>query len=116
MKNLLETLSEEFEYILFDSPPVGTVTDAQILATIVDGVVLVVSAGAVSTQSLKRSKELLENVNANTLGVIMNKINMNNEGYYYYYYYYFNNAYYAPEGEARDHIERKKPLLVRKKQ
>jgi capsular exopolysaccharide synthesis family protein len=107
MKSLHAELIEQFDYVLFDSPPVGTVTDAQILSTIVDGVVLVVAVGTVSQQSFKRANELLRNVNANTLGVIMNKIDTNNDGYYYYYYY-LNSSYYAPEGEVRGQADKKK--------
>ena len=81
----------------FDSPPVIAVTDALVLATQVDGVVLVLDFGEVTRDAAKQTKELLEKVKANILGVVLNKIDMEKEAQYYPYYYY----YYGDEKKKR---------------
>lgn len=88
MKNLMAKLREEFDIILLDAPPVGVVTDAAVLSTIVDGTILVVSSGQVEIEAVQRAKELLAKVNANVLGVTLNKIAKSGNNNYYYDYYY----------------------------
>jgi len=89
MKAFVERLREDFDIILLDSPPVGVVTDAAILSTIVDGTILVVSSGQVEIEAAQRAKELLQKVNANILGVVLNKIAKNSKDTYYFNYYYY---------------------------
>lgn len=105
MARFLETVRPEFDHILFDTPPVTIVTDAAVLATQVDGVVLVVRSGAVDRRLLKRGRELLEQVKANILGVVVNGINRVNEAYYYQYYYY--NYYGSAAAPTRRRRARK---------
>jgi len=104
MKSLIEQLRDKYDIILIDSPPVGTVTDAAILSTIVDGTILVAASGVVEIEGLKRSKELLDNVNANIIGVVLNKLDKTAKGNYYYYYYY----YYGEDNKTRTKKRRKK--------
>lgn len=87
MKHFIKQVSEDYDIILIDTPPIGTVTDAALLSTITDGTVLIASSGAVEIDAITRAKELLEQVNANIIGVVMNKIDKSNAGKYYYYYY-----------------------------
>jgi capsular exopolysaccharide synthesis family protein len=98
MKELLTELQEQADFIIFDSPPVIAVTDALVLATQVDGVVLVLDFGEVTRDAAKQTKELLEKVKANILGVVLNKIDMEKEGQYYPYYYYY---YYGDEAKKK---------------
>jgi capsular exopolysaccharide synthesis family protein len=98
MKELLKELQEQADFVIFDSPPVIAVTDALVLATQVDGVVLVLDFGEVTREAAKQTKELLEKVKANILGVVLNKIDMEKEGQYYPYYYYY---YYGDEKKKR---------------
>jgi capsular exopolysaccharide synthesis family protein len=98
MKELLKELQEQADFVIFDSPPVIAVTDALVLATQVDGVVLVLDFGEVTRDAAKQTKELLEKVKANILGVVLNKIDMEKEGQYYPYYYYY---YYGDEKKKR---------------
>lgn len=89
MRMLLEELKEKYEMILFDSPPVIAVTDAAVLSTQLDGVVLVVSSGSTSREALVRGITLLENVKGRLLGGVLNKIKVESiYGSYHYYYYY----------------------------
>lgn len=89
MKSFLEQVKQDFDIILIDAPPVGVVTDAAIISTIVDGTILVISSGHVEIEAAQRAKELLEKVNANILGVVLNKVNKDNQGGSYSYYYYY---------------------------
>jgi capsular exopolysaccharide synthesis family protein len=92
MKNVLEELENSFDMILIDAPPVMIVTDAQILSTKVEGVLLVACYGQAEKYALVKSKELLDKVGAKTLGVVMNKVPESDDKYYgkYYHNYYTN--------------------------
>ena len=88
MKILIQNLKKDFEYIFIDTPPVVPVTDAAIMSNYVDGVILVCASGVIEIELAQKAKESLENVNANILGVVLNKINIKNDKYSSYYYYY----------------------------
>lgn len=87
MKSFINNLKEDYDYVLLDAPPVLLVTDPTVLAPIVDGVILVVQANKTEIDVTKRAKEILTNLKANILGVVLNKVKEHNKGYYYYYYY-----------------------------
>lgn len=87
MKELVESLRQNYDLIIIDAPPVGVVTDSAILSTIVDGTVLVVASGKTEIENAKRAKQLLENVNSRILGVVMTMIPVTKKGYYGYQYY-----------------------------
>lgn len=91
MKAILQELSQVFDMVLIDAPPVIAVTDAQILATQVEGVLLVASYRQTEKMGLVKSKELLDKVGAKVLGVVINKLPEDAESYYYGKYY---NSYY----------------------
>lgn len=88
MKALISDLSKNYDYILIDTPPVLSVTDAMILANMVDGVVLVVATGQTHMDAIKTAQKSLEKVNANILGVILSKAERGKNAYYYYHYDY----------------------------
>lgn len=88
MKNFIEEMRNQFDFIILDSPPIIAVTDAQILSTISDGVLLVISSSEADREAAQRAKELLKNVNANILGVVLNKVDLKSRNGYGYYYYY----------------------------
>ncbi len=87
MKELISRVRDDYEVVFIDSPPVGTVTDSAILSTIVDGTILVAASDNVEIEAAKRAKGLLEKVNANIIGVILNMLEKNGKGNYYYSYY-----------------------------
>ena len=88
MKRLIEEVSEQFDVVLIDTPPIIAVTDAAILAQEVDGVILVLASGEVNKEYAQRAKEQLDKVGAKILGAIINKADMKTSEYYYYYYYH----------------------------
>lgn len=87
MSNLLKELSNHFEMIFIDAPPIISVTDAAILSSIVDGVILVVRHGQADKNMVVQAKELLNKVNAKILGVVLNRIKVSKHQQQYYYYY-----------------------------
>jgi capsular exopolysaccharide synthesis family protein len=88
MTSLLDALREDFDIVIIDTPPVIAVTDAQIVASKCDGVIMVIDYGHVKREIAVKAKQLLELAHANLLGVVINnKKHMKNKEYYYYYYY-----------------------------
>ena len=90
MKEFINNLKEVYDYVFIDTPPIGIVTDAGILSTYSDGVARVVGSGEVSIELAKVSVERLNKINANLIGVILNKFNIEgtNSQYGYYGMYY----------------------------
>lgn len=85
MEDLLVSVYEQFDLVLFDTPPVLAVTDAQILANQCDGTILVVHSGKTDTEAAIKAKELLLAAKGKLLGVILNQKNQKDSQYYYYY-------------------------------
>ncbi len=104
MREILRKLRERYDQIIIDTPPIGAVTDAAVLATMVDGVVLVVHAGKTRRQIVGRGLEQLRYINAPIIGVILNNLKLGRGRYYpgyYHYYYYYTSHYAAEDGEAK---------------
>jgi capsular exopolysaccharide synthesis family protein len=85
--SLLDELKGSYDLILIDTPPAIAVTDAQIVATKCDGVILVVDSGKVKRDIAAKAKANLEHVKARILGVVLNNVERKNKDSYYYYYY-----------------------------
>ncbi|RVT63851.1 CpsD/CapB family tyrosine-protein kinase [Niallia taxi] len=85
MQYFMERALEEFDLIIFDTPPVLAVTDAQILGNLCQGSVLVVSSGKTEKENLLKTKELLTATNGRLLGVVLNNKKIDKKGSYYYY-------------------------------
>jgi len=95
MRRLLGILGERFTHIVIDSPPAISFTDASILSTMVDGVVLVVHSGRSSRAVVRRAKQQLLDVGAHIFGVVLNNVKLETQDYYYSGYY---SSYYT-EGD-----------------
>lgn len=85
METLLKEALLSYDMVIFDTPPVLAVTDAQILANIVDGSVLVVRSTSTEIEAATRAKEALEPAKAKLLGVVLNGREKSASNYYYYY-------------------------------
>jgi protein-tyrosine kinase len=101
MKNFINNVKEAYDLIIIDSPPVGSVTDASIISTYVDGTILVVNSGKVAIDALKKTRELLEKVNANIIGVVLNNVDKKARGSYYYQYYYYDDSGKKKKGRKK---------------
>ncbi|MFD2922555.1 CpsD/CapB family tyrosine-protein kinase [Halobacillus naozhouensis] len=85
MHKLMMEARQSYDLLILDTPPVLAVSDSQVLAREVDGVMLVVRSGQTEFQAAERAKELLEQSKANLLGVVLNDREKKNSNYYYYY-------------------------------
>jgi len=102
MLDLMEEMKEAADVIIFDTPPVIPVTDAQVLGTHLDGMILVVEAGQARKAAVKHAREMLDRTRVRILGVVLNKIDQSSKGYYQHYYYkgrtYSRGEGYGPPG------------------
>ncbi|HKV41284.1 MAG TPA: polysaccharide biosynthesis tyrosine autokinase, partial [Blastocatellia bacterium] len=98
MRDLLGHLSERYDHILIDSPPLINVTDPVILSTMVDGVVLVISWGKSTRDTARRVRAELIGVGAKIFGVVLNNVDFRRDGYDDYYYY----RYYTDYSQGKD--------------
>ncbi|HMV49114.1 MAG TPA: polysaccharide biosynthesis tyrosine autokinase [Blastocatellia bacterium] len=99
MKQLVETLSANFDHVVIDSPPVSSFADSLILSALVDGVMIVVKAGTTSREMAQRTKAHLQSVGAKLLGVVINQIKLQPHDYYYSSTYY-NRYYYGNDDDG----------------
>jgi Mrp family chromosome partitioning ATPase len=96
MRKLLISLETRFTHVVVDSPPVSSFTDGVLIASMVDGVLLVVHGGKSSRHIVRRSRQLLQDVGAKILGVVLNNTAVQSHDYYYYQRYY-SQQYYDKE-------------------
>lgn len=85
MNNFLDNALEEFDIVLFDTPPVLAVTDAQVLANLCQGSILVVSSGTTDKEAVFKTREQLKATSGKILGVVLNNKKVDKNGNYYYY-------------------------------
>jgi capsular exopolysaccharide synthesis family protein len=104
MKEVLAKLCEEYDHIVIDTPPTLSVTDAVVLSPRADAVVLVIRSAQTTKQALRRSRDILTQVNAKVVGVLLNAVDLSSPDYYYYYEYQGKYARYYREEDssARD--------------
>jgi capsular exopolysaccharide synthesis family protein len=95
-KELLRTVSAKFDRVILDSPPLNAVADSAVLATQVDGVVVVVKAGRTNREQARRAVRALNDVQARLFGAVLNDLNPSDPKYNSYY------AAYRGYGDAQD--------------
>ncbi len=93
MKQVIETLAANFDYVIVDSPPVSSFADSLILSSMVEGVIIVVKGGSTPREMAQRAKAHLQSVGARILGVVVNQIKLQPHDYYYYSSHYNQNYY-----------------------
>jgi tyrosine-protein kinase Etk/Wzc len=88
LRRFLDEMRRRFDLIIFDTPPLNAATDAVVLGTQVDGVVVVVRSGKTNKEVARQKMELFKNVHAKIIGVILNgtTVDLAHEGYSYYHY------------------------------
>lgn len=100
MRTLLSEAKAEYHFVVVDSPPLLNVADSRILATLVEGVVLVVKGGATPRELAHRAGAYARDVGANLIGVVLNNLNLRGGDDYYRYYHY--NYYGSDEHQRGD--------------
>jgi len=103
MRDVLAELRDQYDHIIVDTPPTLSVTDAVVMSTRADTVVLVIRSGQTTKQALRRSRDILMQVNSRISGVLLNAVDLNSPDYYYYYEYQgkYGQRYYQ-EDEVND--------------
>ena len=104
MKELMARLSEEFTYVVVDTPPVNAVTDASILAASASGTIIVVEQGRTTFPALLRAKQMLDRVGAHSIGAVMNKLRSSAGSYSYEYGYYSTPPASTGEPESQSPV------------
>lgn len=85
MNKIIDILEGAFDLVIFDMPPIITLTDSQIMAAKTDGTIFVVRSGVASKEALVKSRQLLEIVNANVIGTVFNGVERTKDSAYKYY-------------------------------
>lgn len=104
-KELLAAKKNEYDIIIIDTPPLGSVIDSAIVARECDGVILVIAAEEVSYKFATKVKEQLETANGHILGVVLNKVKIRNGGKYGKYYGKYYGRYYGKYYGNEEDIE-----------
>lgn len=110
MRDVLQELREQYDHIVIDTPPTLSVTDAVVMSTTADSVVLVIRSGQTTRQALRRARDLLVRVNARIAGVLLNAADLKSADYYYYYEYRgkYGDRYYKAD-ELPEPTDTEKP-------
>lgn len=90
-RELVERAKQNFDFIIFDTPPLGSFIDATVLSKYSDGVIMVVSSGTKEIRVLKETIEQLKKADAKILGVVLNRVSAHHLNYYHYGDYYYRN-------------------------
>lgn len=93
--HMIEKAREEFDMIIIDTPPLGSVIDAAVVSKCCDGVVLVISSGTINYRFARKIKEQLEVTGCRILGCVLNKVDLSGKGYYGKYYGSYYGKYYG---------------------
>jgi polysaccharide biosynthesis transport protein len=88
MRRLLTTIRGNFNYAIVDSPPLVQFADGALIAQMVDGVLLVVNSGKTSREIVRQSRQILRDVGASIIGVVLNNVKIHPYDYSYYEQYY----------------------------
>jgi len=102
MRDVLIELREKYDHIVVDTPPTLSVTDAVVLSPRADAIVLVIRSGHTTKQALRRSRDILMQVNAKVAGVLLNAVDLSSPDYYYYYEYQGKYSRYYRDDEGSD--------------
>ncbi|MBQ2116175.1 MAG: polysaccharide biosynthesis tyrosine autokinase [Lachnospiraceae bacterium] len=92
---MLEYMKKNFDYVVVDTPPLGSVIDSAVVSQSCDGAVIVIEHNGVSRRQIKKTKEQLEKSGCRILGAVLNKVDMKAGGYYNNYYNKYYGDYYA---------------------
>ena len=95
MRSLLESLAESYDTVILDTPPLCVVTDAAVLGTQADGVLVVARMGATHAEALQQAVEEMKGLGARVVGTVLTDVNQREDRYGYRYGYY--QTYYEED-------------------
>ncbi len=118
MKEFVGDMKSRYDYVFLDAPPIMGVSDASVLASMVDMCVLVVQYRKYPQLMTQRAKEMVTKVGGELVGVVLNNINISQDSYYYYYSGYYYDYYYKSrekeESTEDDATSKKETKLLEK--
>lgn len=91
--DLIKKLSEEYDYVIIDTPPLGSVIDSAVIAKVCNGMILVIEANNISYKFAQKVKQQLEMTGCPILGAVLNKVDISEKGYGKYYGKYYGHEY-----------------------
>ena len=97
---MIQSTREEYDMIIVDTPPLGSVIDAAVVSKCCDGAVIVIAAGNVSYRFARKVKEQMDVAGCRILGCVLNKVNLSGKSYYGKYYGKYYGQYYGNYGES----------------
>ncbi len=109
MKHIIDLISKKYDYILFDGSPVLSVSDSVVLTNKLDGIIFVVQSEKTEKNALKQALEMVPD--EKILGLTLNNINIQRDGYYYRYYYQYYYSYDDQDqgvGKKKKHLRKKR--------
>jgi polysaccharide biosynthesis transport protein len=101
MRDLITDLKQRYDFVFFDSPPIMGVSDASILASVVDMTLQVIQYRRYPQPMNIRAKQMIEKVGGNLVGIVLNNINMSQDENYYYYSGYYHEYYSKHDEEPQ---------------
>lgn len=96
---MIRNAREEYDMVIIDTPPLGSVIDAAVVSKCCDGAVIVIAAGNVSYRFARKVKEQLDVAECRILGCVLNKVDLSGKSYYGKYYGKYYGQYYGNYGE-----------------
>jgi len=102
LRKLIKQWRSQYDYVIIDSPPTLSVTDAVVISPEVDAVVMVVRSGETTKHAVRRTRDTLYQVNARIIGIVMNAVDLRSPDLYYYYYYSKRGNGYYNDGSVRN--------------
>ena len=114
MKFLADLLNEEFDVVLFDSPPAGTISDSGAVASLSDGVIFVIRAGLSRLGEIRRAQEHATSSQTPIVGAVINAMDIRRQPYYDTQYYNKYNKYYLNSGNGSKRTGKRKSRQLAK--
>ena len=102
LRGLLKQWRDQYDFVIVDSPPTLSVTDAVVMSPEADAVVVVVRSGETTKDAVRRTRDVLYQVNARIIGIVMNAVDLRSPDLYYYYYYSKRGNGYYHDGAGRN--------------
>jgi polysaccharide biosynthesis transport protein len=87
-KRLIEIWKQEYDYVIFDTPPIVGVSDTRLIATLVDGLVYIVSLNVAQRQTIDRAVDIIASLKTPVLGLVINRVEDKHSDYHKYFEYY----------------------------
>jgi len=97
---LITSLKSKYDVVLIDTPPLVGISDSSIIAKESDGAILVVQYRKYPRDMLVKAKQMVESLGVETVGAVLNNINVMRDDYYYYYHSYYSDYYHSTQSEV----------------